>query len=127
MTKLCDILIHILEYWCSNYEDYAILNIMLFVIIQPMLILTFMISTIHCSKTKKEHVKKIWRYFTWSMMVFWIAFTALMVVIPVTKDKKIKQEIKEYLSIESGDYMISPDFIYTKDGTRITVPEKDTK
>ena len=54
MTWFCNLFIHILEYWSSDYNDYATWNIVLFVIAQPALILLFMFTTIYCSKTKKQ-------------------------------------------------------------------------
>ena len=83
MEKLCDYLIDILEWWSADYYDYATLNILLFVVAQPLLILIFMFSTIYCSKTKNERWKKIWRITAWSMMAFWFVVIAVIMVCPM--------------------------------------------
>ena len=96
MGTLCDILIHILEYWCEDYTDYAILNILLFVIIEPALIITFIIGTIQCGKTSNGKLKFRWRIAAYSLLVFFVVFIALLTFIPIFKDPNIYKEVVNY-------------------------------
>ena len=96
MGSLCDILIHILEYWCDDYEGYAVLNILLFVIAEPALIITFIIGTLQCSKTKNENVKIFWKSFAYIVLVTFVLFMTILTIVPIIKDENIKQEFMHY-------------------------------
>ena len=100
MTWFCDFCIHILQYWSSDYHDYATWNIVLFVIAQPALILLFMFSTIHCSKTKNEKAKKIWRRITWGTLIAWTIFMIIYIGKPVLQDPVVINDIKQCRGLE---------------------------
>ncbi len=109
MGTLCDILIHILEYWCDDYTDYAILNILLFVVAEPALIITFIIGTIQCSKTTNEKLKKRWRITAYSLFIFFLLFITFLTIIPIIKDPKINYEFFHYFSYSDPlfDFIVS--------------------
>ena len=73
---------------------------MLFVIVQPALILLFMFATIYCSKTKNEKAKKTWRRITWGTLVFWAVFIAVLIGKPLLFDPVVCEDIKMGLGME---------------------------
>ena len=84
MEKLCDFFIKILEWWSKgSYYTYASLNIWLFFILEPLLILTFMALTIVGTKTKSEITKKRIRIFTYITFGICIIIPIVLIAIPM--------------------------------------------
>ena len=98
MSKLCDLFIHILEYWCKDYEGYAALNIFLFVLAEPSLIILFIMATIQCANTKNEKLKKRWKIAAYIILIAFVTFMTLLTVVPIIKDPAIREEFTHYFS-----------------------------
>lgn len=94
MDRLCDFFIVILQEWAGHsYYNYAAINIILFIILEPILIMTFMATTLIGCKTKNEKLKKRLSWFTYISFILCVLLTLALIIIPVIK----KPELLNYL------------------------------
>lgn len=86
LDRICYICIDILRYWeAYTGIPYGVINTVLFVIIQPMLILFFAITTLICSKINNFKVKRNINYLTIFILFGCTVGTILLVLIPLLK------------------------------------------
>lgn len=58
-NEICDFCINVIEWWSKNTTfSYGEINVILFIVVQPTLILLFAITTIIASITKSKKLKK---------------------------------------------------------------------
>lgn len=86
LDRICYICIDILRYW-EDYTGipYGVINTVLFVIIQPILILFFAATTLICNKINNLKLKRNINYLTIFILSCCIVGTALLVSIPLLK------------------------------------------
>ena len=74
MKELCDYCISVLEVCAKEMGiSYAAINVWLFIIIQPLLIIIGCFSTIKCANTKNEKLKQNLKWLSISILIFGIA------------------------------------------------------
>ncbi len=86
MDDICNYCIRILWWWAKNSPfSYGELNVWLFIIIQPMLIMAFMFTTILGCLTKSNRVKRVLIVITIATFILFVAMTILLFAIPRLK------------------------------------------
>ena len=83
MNETCNSCIWILEEW-SRYLgiSYEAINVWLFIIIQPLLIIYGCISTIKCANTKSWNVKNNLKCTSYIILILGTIFTFVLVTLP---------------------------------------------
>ena len=79
----CDFCIKIMEWWSRNTPlSYGAINILLFVIIQPLLICFFFTTTVIMLRLKKEKTRKLLRNVSVIIFLCFLVCGILSVAIP---------------------------------------------
>ncbi len=88
MDQLCYYCIDIMHWWADHtFLTYGEINILLFVIIQPLLILYGCWASIKCATTKNERTKRVIKITGISIIIFGILLTILVCLIPMLAAK----------------------------------------
>jgi len=81
MKEICDVCIWILEQWSKELGiSYAAINIWLFIILQPLLIVFGCWSTIKCANTKNEKLKNKLKWISISILILGVIFGIFVVM-----------------------------------------------
>ena len=84
MKDLCNFCIEILELWEKETGiSYEAINVWLFIIIQPILIIFGCVATIICANTKNEKVKRYLKWACYIILAIGIILTFLLFAIPI--------------------------------------------
>ena len=84
MDNICKFCIEILEWWSLHTPiTYSEINVWLFIIIQPLLITIFCITTIYSCNTENKIVKKVITYFTIVFYILLINMVIIMILYPI--------------------------------------------
>ena len=80
---LCNICIEIMQWWANNTGlGYGAINVILFIVIAPIMILTANILAITATNTNDQKLKKFIYYFSWASIVLFIIGTVILVGLP---------------------------------------------
>lgn len=83
MNETCNSCIWILEEWSKQLGiSYEAINVWLFMIIQPLLIIFGCISTIKCANTKSWNVKNNLKCASYIILILGTIFTFVLVTLP---------------------------------------------
>ena len=86
MDDICNYCIRTLVWWEKNSPfSYGELNVWIFIIIQPLLIVAFMFTTVLNAFTKSNRIKRVSVIVTIAMLILLIVFTLLLLLIPILK------------------------------------------
>lgn len=81
--NICDICIKILEWWSNKTPlSYATINVLLFIILQPLLIIFYFVTTLIALKLKTKKAKVILAVISIILFVLMVVFTFLLVFLP---------------------------------------------
>jgi len=82
-NALCNFFIRILNWWAHRSGfGYGEINVLLFLILQPLLILLFMITTVWGCRTASGRMKTALQIFTAVMFAICAAGTIVILIIP---------------------------------------------
>lgn len=82
-NEICDICIDIMQWWSNNTGlSYGLINVLLFVVFQPGLILFFFSTTLAGCITKNRRFKKILIIGSIIMLLLLIMFTVVLLLLP---------------------------------------------
>ena len=83
-TNICNLCIEIMEIWANELGiSYGLLNVLLFIVLQPLLILIFWGTTIYCSISKNEKIKRIIRISSIVTMIIISIGVFISIILPL--------------------------------------------
>lgn len=83
MDQLCNYCIEIMHWWADHsFLTYGQINIILFVILQPLLIIYGCWATYKCATTRSEKTKKTLKYISLAIIALGIIGTLVVCTIP---------------------------------------------
>ncbi len=82
-NNICDICIEIIEWWSNNTPlSYGTINVLLFIILQPLLITSYFVTTLIALKLKTKKAKTILAVISIVLFIFVVVCGFLLVFLP---------------------------------------------